>query len=199
MTDLQDKAIDIRGKSYILVKDRIIAFNEAYPNGMIETKLEWHEGGKYIVKATVVPDIAHPERYFTGYSQADESQGMINKTSALENAETSACGRALAMMGIGVIESVASADEMVKAGAATNEGKQAAALARTQAKLDAKFNTPAEQEMSDVMDEAELEARTCSIHDAPLKQGFSRTKVDANGNPKEYWYHDDPSGRCFGD
>jgi transcriptional regulator NrdR family protein len=40
---------------------------------------------------------------------------MVNKTAALENAETSAVGRALAMMGIGVIESIASVDEINKA------------------------------------------------------------------------------------
>ena len=40
---------------------------------------------------------------------------MVNKTAALENASTSAVGRALGYMGIGVIESIASADEMAKA------------------------------------------------------------------------------------
>jgi hypothetical protein len=40
---------------------------------------------------------------------------MVNKTSALENAETSAVGRACAFAGIGVIDSIASADEVHKA------------------------------------------------------------------------------------
>ena len=51
-----------------------------------------------IVKAFVVPDVDKPQRMFTGYSQAKRGDGFINKTSALENAETSAVGRALAMM-----------------------------------------------------------------------------------------------------
>jgi len=98
------------------VADRIIYFNENYKNGSITTELiTEHSSDKIIIKATVTPDIATPQRFFTGYSQATVGQGYINKTSALENAETSAVGRALAMMGIGVIESVASVDEINKA------------------------------------------------------------------------------------
>jgi hypothetical protein len=69
--------------------------------------------------AKVTPDTSKPERYFTGHSQADEKQGMVYKTAALENCETSAVGRALAMMGIGVIDSIASVDEMKKANVAS--------------------------------------------------------------------------------
>ena len=38
MTELKDKAIDIKGKAYVLVSDRIIYFNENYPNGSIVTE-----------------------------------------------------------------------------------------------------------------------------------------------------------------
>lgn len=107
--------VSIQGKDYVLVKDRVLAFNDMFKNGMIETALVSYQNGQVVIKAKVVPDVKVPERYFTGYSQEKEGQGYINKTSALENAETSAVGRALAMMGIGVIESVASADEMNKA------------------------------------------------------------------------------------
>lgn len=102
----------------MLVKDRVLHFHEVFPKGSIKTEVDQvlSEFGKWVVKATVTPDIETPERTFTGYSQADSSQGMIDKTAGLENAETSAVGRALAMMGIGVIESIASADEMHKAG-----------------------------------------------------------------------------------
>lgn len=109
--------IDIKGQRYVLVKDRVLEFNKMHMNGKIETELHSYQGERVIVKAKVTPDSSNPERYFTGYSQALESQGMVNKTSALENAETSAVGRALAMMGIGVLDSIASADEMAKAGA----------------------------------------------------------------------------------
>lgn len=111
---LKNKAIDIKGKKYILVSDRVIYFNETYPDGQIQTELVSQPDSKtIIVKATVKP---RPEQTFTGYSQAVIGDGYINKTSALENAETSAVGRALAFMGIGVIDSVASVDEINKAG-----------------------------------------------------------------------------------
>lgn len=113
--NLKSKAVNIKGKQYVLVADRVIYFNENYPNGQIETDLITSpESEKIVIKATIVPDVSKP-RKFTGYSQATVGDGYINKTSALENAETSAVGRALAMMGIGVIESIASVDEINKA------------------------------------------------------------------------------------
>lgn len=113
---LKEKAIDIKGKKYVQVSDRILYFNETYPNGSIETKLVSAPGADMvIVKAKVTPDLEKPIRYFTGYSQAVWGDGVVNKTAALENCETSAVGRALGMMGIGVLESVASADEVYKA------------------------------------------------------------------------------------
>lgn len=113
--DLKKKAISIKGKEYILVKDRIIAFNENHPNGCIKTFREFDAANnREIVKAMVVPDMDNPDRYFTGYSQA-VYEWMINWQAALENCESSAVGRALAMMWYWVIESIASADEMRKA------------------------------------------------------------------------------------
>ncbi len=113
---LREKAIKIKGKSYVLVSDRVVYFNEHFPNGSIQTELISEPTSKYIiVRAIVVPDITKPDRFYTGYSQAVVGQGFINEVSALENAETSAVGRALAFMGIGVIDSIASANELGKA------------------------------------------------------------------------------------
>lgn len=114
--DLKDKAVDIKGKKYVLVSDRVIFFNENYPNGSIETNLLSEVANKNIfMRATVTPDTKNPDRKFIGHAQEVVGDGYINKTSALENAETSAVGRALAMMGIGVIDSIASVDEINKA------------------------------------------------------------------------------------
>jgi hypothetical protein len=112
--DLKEKAIDIKGKKYVLVSDRVLYFNETYPNGCIQTKIV-DDGNKVIASAKVIPDCDKPERYFTGNSQAIWGDGYINKTSALENAETSAVGRSLAFLSIGVLDSIASVDEIKKA------------------------------------------------------------------------------------
>lgn len=114
---LKERAIQIKGKDYVCVSDRIIYFNENYPEGCIESKIIEHEkGGQIVIKTYIRPEgYGENKRVFTGYSQEIEGEGYINKTSALENAETSAVGRALAMMGIGVIDSIASMDEINKA------------------------------------------------------------------------------------
>jgi hypothetical protein len=113
---LKDKAIQFKGKNYVLVSDRVNYFNNTYPNGSIQTVLVSDPTSRLVIfKAIVTPDIKE-NRIFTGYSQAsfDDSTSFVNKTSALENAETSAVGRALALMGIGVIDSIASIDEIHK-------------------------------------------------------------------------------------
>lgn len=114
MTNLP--TINIQGKQYVLVKDRITAFNEHFPNGYIQTELITDPSDtNIVVRAIVVPDIDKPERKFIDYAQETVGKGMVNSTSALENASTSAVGRALAFMGIGIIESITSADEVNKA------------------------------------------------------------------------------------
>lgn len=116
MTNKDLKTVNIKGKEYVPVSERIKFFNEVYPNGSIVTELiSSVESQNIVVKSTVTPDVKVPERIFTGYSQATVGDGYINKTSALENAETSAVGRALGIMGIGVIDSIASSNEIVKA------------------------------------------------------------------------------------
>ena len=118
---LKSKAVDIKGKEYILVKDRVLYFNEAYDSGCIITELlSAPQDTTVVIKATIYPDSMNYGRNFTGHAQEVIGEGYINKTSAMENAETSAVGRALAMMGIGVLDSIASVDEINKA---TNRSK----------------------------------------------------------------------------
>ena len=108
------KTIDIQGSPYVKVNERLIYFNEHYKDGRITTDLvEMTE--RYIVKATIIPDVSNSERYFTGYAEEVVGSSQVNKTSALENCETSAVGRGLAMMGIGIIKSIASAEEVANA------------------------------------------------------------------------------------
>ena len=109
------KTIDIHGKPYVMVKDRVVHFNQENPNGCIKTKKMPSIDNIVVFEATVIPDIENAERFFTGHAEEEIGSSQINKTSALENCETSAVGRALAMMGIGADESFASADEVANA------------------------------------------------------------------------------------
>lgn len=113
------KTVSIQGRQYITVSERILGFHDTYKNGSISTELVSDKEGIVVIKATVTPDTDKPNRFFTGYSQADKTQGMVNKTSHIENCETSAVGRALGFLGIGIIDAVASVDELAKAGVPT--------------------------------------------------------------------------------
>lgn len=100
---------NIKGKDYIEVNQRILAFWELYPNGRITTELLADDGKRCTFKASVYDG---DNLLATGHSFEFQGAGMVNKTSYVENCETSAVGRALGMLGIGVTESIASADEV---------------------------------------------------------------------------------------
>lgn len=112
--------INIKGKEYVMVKDRIVAFNELYPNGYITTLIIKNDLESVVCKSEVIPDASAPSRFFTGHSEAYREGNMGSVP--VEVAETSAVGRALAMLGIGIIESVASADEVTKSNFAPSKG-----------------------------------------------------------------------------
>lgn len=104
---------DIKGKSYIEVNQRIKAYRMVYPSGTIRTKIESLENGICIFKAEVTDNSG--ELIGTGHAYEKENSTFINKTSYIENCETSAVGRALGMAGFGIDTSVASAEEVQNA------------------------------------------------------------------------------------
>lgn len=113
--DLKNKAISIKGKSYVQVKDRILYLSQNHEGeySIDTTYVYYPEKKMWVVKAKLT---IKGESY-TGLAQEIESNDykQVNHSSALENAETSAVGRACAMAGIGVLDSIASVDEMNKA------------------------------------------------------------------------------------
>ena len=103
---------NIKGKEYAEVNQRIKAFRMVFPEGSIETDLLSNENGICIFKATVWNgDTILGE----GTAYEKENSSFINKTSYIENCETSAVGRALGMAGFGIDTSVASAEEVQNA------------------------------------------------------------------------------------
>jgi hypothetical protein len=104
---------DVKGKPYMEVNQRIKAFRMVYPQGFIKTELVSLENGVCVIKATV--GVGETMILGTGYAYEKEGSTFINKTSYIENCETSAVGRALGMAGFGIDVSVASAEEVQNA------------------------------------------------------------------------------------
>lgn len=106
------ETIDLKGKEYAMVNQRIKAFRMVYPEGTIETEMLSNENGVAVFKATV----KNIEIVLgTGHAYEKEGSSFINKTSYIENAESSAIGRALGMCGFGIDTSVASYEEVANA------------------------------------------------------------------------------------
>lgn len=101
-------AIQIHGKQYVTVDERVKAAHEACKTLSISTEV-LPIAAKIVVKATVVTE----KGTFTGISAANEAK-TIEKQSPYEVAETSAVGRALGFAGYGVINGIATADELAK-------------------------------------------------------------------------------------
>lgn len=104
---------EIKGKDYAEVNQRIKAYRMVYPNGTIETNIISLENGIVLMQAVIRDE--EGKVIGTGYAQEKESSSFINKTSYIENCETSAVGRALGMCGFGIDTSVASYEEVVNA------------------------------------------------------------------------------------
>ena len=109
----QIKTTDIKGKDYAEVNQRLKAFRMVYPQGIIETRLLSNENGVCIFRAEIMNEKGQLLGTGTAYEKEDSS--FINKTSYIENCETSAVGRALGMCGFGIDVSVASAEEVQNA------------------------------------------------------------------------------------
>lgn len=107
------KSIDVKGKNYVEVNQRIKAFRMLYPAGSIQTEILSNMNGVVLMKASIIDD--QGVLLGTGHAYEKETSSYINKTSYIENCETSAVGRALAMCGIGIDTSVASAEEVENA------------------------------------------------------------------------------------
>ena len=105
-------------KDYNTVDQRIQGFRELFPNGSIQTEIIRHDmevlngkpAGVVLMKATAFDD--EGKIIATGHALEKESASYINATSYIENCETSAIGRCLGIIGIGLTDAVASAEEI---------------------------------------------------------------------------------------
>ena len=157
--------VDIKGKEYIDVSNRVKAFRMCYPGGCIETEMVSNENGLCIFRAKIFNEDG--KLLATGTAYEKESSSFINKTSYIENCETSAVGRALGMAGFGIdtsIASIASANEVLNAIANQN--------APTKAQTQSKQNTPTR---SKVLSEDQIKA----LYEVSEKAGYSAARLVA--------------------
>lgn len=103
----------IKGKNYAEVPQRVKAFRMLFPNGNISTEIVSLDAGVVVIKATVSDDAGNI--LGTGHAYEKEGSTFINKESYIENCETSAVGRALGFIGLGIDTSICSAEELTNA------------------------------------------------------------------------------------
>ena len=104
--------VNIHGKEYQTVAYRVGKFREAHADFALSTEIVHRDEEIVVMKATISDSAGRV--IATGHSEERRSASQINRTSALENAETSAIGRALAAFGFGGTE-FATADEVANA------------------------------------------------------------------------------------
>ena len=118
------KTTNIKGKEYVEVNQRLLFFRneKKYEGRSIETAFPVLDSESCVAQTTISDNEGRV--IAQGTAQEDKSSSYINKTSYIENCETSAVGRALAMLGIGIETSIASSNEVSMA-IAKQEGKPA--------------------------------------------------------------------------
>ena len=124
-------SVDVQGRNYVMVNQRVKAFRMVYPDGFIRTSILNLENGMVVFKASVGYRSEDGREFIVGEGTAYEKENstFINKTSYIENCETSAVGRALGMAGFGIDASMASAEEVQNA--LLNQKKQSAPAKQT--------------------------------------------------------------------
>ena len=111
--DLKNKDGTITTKDYAMVNDRLLAFRKVMPDAGIDFAITHYDSKEVIVRCEIRDKDGR--LIGCGHAQEEKDKGYINKTSFVENCETSALGRALGSLGFGIDESYASAQEVVNA------------------------------------------------------------------------------------
>jgi hypothetical protein len=101
-------------EDYETVEERLVKFWKDHPDGQIHTKVLEHTAARFIVEAAIYRTEADVRPWTTGLAEETVQGRGVNATSALENCETSAIGRALANAGYATKGKRASREEMAK-------------------------------------------------------------------------------------
>lgn len=166
---------DIKGKDYAEVNQRIKAFRMLHPDGCIHTDIISLENGICVIKATVSD--ADGKELGTGLAYEKEGSTFINKTSYIENCETSAVGRALGMVGIGVDTSIASYEEVSNA-IAQQEEQKAAEKPKSTKPMNKPAQPKAEADEQKKAEEEQKKIENSKISEVKLKALLKRCADD---------------------
>lgn len=107
------KTINIHGKQYVEVKERIKYFRENFKDWSLTSEVIDLNEDRCVIKATISNEKGRV--IASGIAYESKGSSFINRTSFIENCETSAWGRALANIGIGLDVAISSADEVLNA------------------------------------------------------------------------------------
>jgi len=132
-------------EDYETVEERLIKFWKDNPDGQIHTKVLEHSQTRFIVEASIFRTEADLRPWTTGLEEETGQGRGVNSTSALENCETSAIGRALANAGYSTKGKRASREEMSKV-AAQNVAQSAISEAKAKMAETAKEYVPIAKE-----------------------------------------------------
>lgn len=172
------KTVNIKGKEYVEVNERVKYFRQNFKGWSIETELISNSNGVCDFKAIIKDENGVVKS--TGHAYEKESSSYINKTSYIENCETSAVGRALGFLGIGIDTSIASGDEVTNA---VNNQPDKASIAPMAQKIDfrqvrEKINTITDaNELAKYWQELKLSEKQANI----LKGDFAFRKAELGG------------------
>lgn len=114
----KDKNGNVTTKDYAMVPERVTAFRKLYPEGFIRTEIISHDGNVVLMNAVAgyYKDTGEMVILGSGFAQEVKGQGLVNGTSYIENCETSAVGRALGFLGLGLNGGgICSAEELANA------------------------------------------------------------------------------------
>ena len=127
------KTVNIKGKEYVEVNTRIKYFRQNFKEWSLTSEIIELTSETVLIKAV----IRNPEGRIiaSGYAHEEKASSYINKTSFIENCETSAWGRALGNLGIGIDSSVASYEEVKTAIQKQETQKQAITATKKAAKV----------------------------------------------------------------
>lgn len=140
----QLKTVNIKGKEYVEVSTRLRYFRENYTQWSLQAEIVSLSSDEVCMKATICD--ADGDIIAVGHAHEEKKASRINSVSFVENCETSAWGRALANLGIGIDASVASANEV--SDAIKNQSVSSTQLSSQQSlrqQVEARLNGAAEE------------------------------------------------------